>query len=362
MTPKRKRLVPKTVGELSPNDPGLRIKPKHPAEGLAGQADRQGKFRLPLRPIALTAAIAAACYLALVLWGDWSKLVDAVKRVPTWAWPLFLTFATIGYAARWIRWVIFLKYLGTQLPVRIGLMIYGSGFALGMTPAKIGEGVKAVFMRPYSVPYAVSIGSFVAERAVDIVALSILAIAAAWHFEQYRAWAAATAIVVLGGFLLLRSPALTTVIRRLPKLPAPAHLISLHESICTVLTWPRIPLALSLSLLAWSLEGAIFYLLLSLMGSDVPFVVIIGVFALGLLAGAASFLPGGLGSTEVVVLALLALLKVDASTAIVAVLLGRMSTLWFGVLLGTVFLLKLTGQRTKELESASFDERSRNMN
>ncbi|HEX5063643.1 MAG TPA: flippase-like domain-containing protein, partial [Kofleriaceae bacterium] len=58
------------------------------------------------------------------------------------------------------------------------------------------------------------------------------------------------------------------------------------------------------------------------------------------IAGALSFLPGGLGVTEgAMSMALVkGAAKLDPSTAVAATLLTRLATLWFAVVIGVAFL------------------------
>ena len=61
------------------------------------------------------------------------------------------------------------------------------------------------------------------------------------------------------------------------------------------------------------------------------------------IAGALSFLPGGLGVTEGTMTILLvgSATGVDQPTALTATLLMRLATLWFAVLMGLILLLVL---------------------
>ena len=57
-----------------------------------------------------------------------------------------------------------------------------------------------------------------------------------------------------------------------------------------------------------------------------------------MLVGGLSFLPGGLGSSEAVMITLLAVNGLPHSAAITATLICRLATLWFAVALGALFL------------------------
>jgi uncharacterized protein (TIRG00374 family) len=60
------------------------------------------------------------------------------------------------------------------------------------------------------------------------------------------------------------------------------------------------------------------------------------IYAFAMLAGAVSFLPGGLGGAEAAMLAILEIVGVGHATAVAATLLLRLTTLWFAVGLGIV--------------------------
>jgi uncharacterized protein (TIRG00374 family) len=62
---------------------------------------------------------------------------------------------------------------------------------------------------------------------------------------------------------------------------------------------------------------------------------------MGMLAGAISFLPGGLGGAEAAMVALLLTNGVVLGTAVLATVICRAVTLWFAVLLGIVAMLIL---------------------
>jgi uncharacterized protein (TIRG00374 family) len=74
------------------------------------------------------------------------------------------------------------------------------------------------------------------------------------------------------------------------------------------------------------------------LGHPLPWVPAIGIFAFATLAGALSFMPGGLGGTEVTMIVFLRLFAIPLPIAISATLLIQVVTLWFAVLLGIAAL------------------------
>ena len=75
----------------------------------------------------------------------------------------------------------------------------------------------------------------------------------------------------------------------------------------------------------------------------------IGVYAAGMLVGALSFIPGGLGSTEAAMVVMLSLLGMDVSSAIAATIVCRVATLWFAVALGFCAFAAVEAGRERKL-------------
>jgi uncharacterized membrane protein YbhN (UPF0104 family) len=94
--------------------------------------------------------------------------------------------------------------------------------------------------------------------------------------------------------------------------------------------------ATAASLAAWSCEAYAFHLVLARMGIDVGFGRAMSVYALAMLAGAISFLPGGVGGAEVVMTTLLISAGAPEAKAVAATLVIRLATLWFAVLVGVL--------------------------
>ena len=96
--------------------------------------------------------------------------------------------------------------------------------------------------------------------------------------------------------------------------------------------------ATALSLVAWAAEAWAFDLILRWMGWDLPLAFAVFVYAIGMLAGALSFMPGGLGGAEIAMVTLLTWRGIPMPQALAATLLIRLTTLWFAVALGALFL------------------------
>jgi uncharacterized protein (TIRG00374 family) len=94
-----------------------------------------------------------------------------------------------------------------------------------------------------------------------------------------------------------------------------------------------------LSAVSWFFESLAAYVCVRGLDLDLSLGDTIVVFSLGSLAGAASFLPGGLGVADASMTALIRVLgDVPKAAAAAATVLIRLATLWYGVALGLVGL------------------------
>jgi uncharacterized protein (TIRG00374 family) len=67
----------------------------------------------------------------------------------------------------------------------------------------------------------------------------------------------------------------------------------------------------------------------------------VGIYAVAVILGAVSFLPGGLGSTEAVMTTLLSLRGYSVGDALLITIVCRLVTLWLAVGLGWIAVLAL---------------------
>jgi uncharacterized protein (TIRG00374 family) len=100
-------------------------------------------------------------------------------------------------------------------------------------------------------------------------------------------------------------------------------------------------MSLGLGLIAWGLTSYGFLMLLDYLGLSVPFLAAFAIYPLAMLVGAASMLPGGLGSTEIAIVALLAIQGVNLSLAAITAIGIRLATIWFAILCGLISILTL---------------------
>jgi len=91
------------------------------------------------------------------------------------------------------------------------------------------------------------------------------------------------------------------------------------------------------------------------LGYELTASTVVAIYCLSILAGAASFIPGGLGATEAAIVLLLSAAGVGQTDAIPASLISRSLTLWLAVGIGVLAMTKagLANRSTRSAHSKS---------
>ena len=220
-------------------------------------------------------------------------------------------------------------------------MIYLSGFAFTASPGKLGELVRLRYLRKDGEPAETAIAEFFYERLFDLVTVLLLSTLAIGHLPGLGLAAGFVAIVTLGVIVLAIFPGwlqCAADIAQQHKLPLVATALSAFALGMTgVRRWVNlrdVATSLAFSFASWITVSFGFVCMLVQMQIDVGQPLALAIYPLASLVGAASILPGGLGSTELATVASLTLLGAPLATATLVTLGFRLATLWFAMLLG----------------------------
>ncbi|MEI7429281.1 MAG: lysylphosphatidylglycerol synthase transmembrane domain-containing protein [Betaproteobacteria bacterium] len=300
----------------------------------------------PLRAVFWSVALAALGYLALSLWAGWREVVAAVVKVGPVVLAGLLVLSLTNYLLRFLRWARYLALLDAAVDWRVNLDAYFSGFALTTSPGKLGEMLRSVLLKPHGVPAAASVAAFFAERASDLLAILVLSAVGLWAYAPARPVVGLALAGVCLALLLVQWTALITTIDRWA-LAKPQKWAKLLVRLCEIVlhfrrcfSLPAMSMGLIIGVLAWFAEGFGFWWLLSALGHPLPLATAVFIYAFAMLVGGLSFLPGGLGSSEAVMIGLLALNGFPEAAAVTATLICRLATLWFAVGLGALCLTR----------------------
>ena len=285
---------------------------------------------------------AVAVYLGISIWGGRQEVAASFALIGWGGLAVALALSLVNYGLRFARWQSYLAALGHPINTRTSGLIYVAGFALTTTPGKAGEMLRSVFLKTHGVGFRKSTAAFLSERLSDMVAIVLLALVGAGAYPQSGVLQI-TGIALIGCSLLFLTQA-----QYIDKLAARLWgwagrgmnlLSSLLKEARACHTAPMLAKATLLGVAGWAAEAYAFYLILQWMGVEVGMGFAFSVFALGMLGGALSFMPGGIGGTEAVMIAMLLWAGVSEAQAVAATVIIRLTTLWFAVGLGGLVLL-----------------------
>ncbi|MCB1921635.1 MAG: flippase-like domain-containing protein [Candidatus Competibacteraceae bacterium] len=292
------------------------------------------------RALTLSMGFTALLYLGFVLVADREAVFAAWQRASLTMLLGIFALSLLNYLLRFWRWQRYMAAFSHALPIQRHFLYYLAGFTLTVTPGKAGEAVRSLYLHQHGVTYAQSLAALFVERLLDVLAMSLLALLILLARPDY-AWLAAMAwVLTLGLGRLVTRPWLPQKLRDWGHNHRYSHqferLARLLDAAATLLQSGHLLFGLSLGVLSWGLEGLALYWIAQDIGAGINLATGLGVYAIAVLAGALSFLPGGLGGTEAVMGLLLVAFGADAASAVAITLLCRIATLWFAVALGGV--------------------------
>lgn len=271
--------------------------------------------------------------------------------------PAWLAIALAGglslfnYVLRIWRWRWYLQRQGHELPLRFVSLTFMAGFAFTLSPGKLGEMARARYYQAHGVPLSVVSGAFFVERILDLLAMILFASAALLDADRYRGLIWVAAVLVIGLLLVIGLCPWVRVrdwLARRRAQPVRGHagltvVVDTMVSARQLLSPGMLLLGLGLGVVSWGAEVAGLKLVADAMvPGQLSWSGAASAYAVAIIAGALSFLPGGLGSTEAVMAALLTAYGFSVPVAILLTLICRLLTLWLAVAIGwaCVWLLR----------------------
>jgi uncharacterized membrane protein YbhN (UPF0104 family) len=258
--------------------------------------------------------------------------------------------ASLAYALRFLRWRFLLRRFGHVIPDLHHFAVYVAGLALTPSPGKLGETLRSALLLPWGVPVEESLAGFLTDRMSDVLGVALLGAIAARLSGQplpvlewlvLIAWLAAMVfrtIMLRGG-----EKALASLQARWQRRP-----VKLVASIITawVQLWHpwRVPAYASVAATAYGVQALVFWGFARLAGIEIGVASAIAIFANATLFGAASMLPGGLGAMEAALVFQLDGIASDTGVSVSVAIATRIVTLWCGVFMGLLALLRVSGK------------------
>ena len=207
--------------------------------------------------------------VGLALAADLPQVLDAVRGFE-WGWlPLILGLTSFNYLLRFVKWHYYLRQVGIDhIAWADSLKVFLGGFAMTVTPGKIGEAFKSLWLKNLTgAGMARTLPVVAAERLSDALACALLASVGVVAYPQYWPVFAAILAVLIGGISVIQIRALSLwllgIAEHLPLVSRFAHsLHEFYEGSFELLNLKNLAVAVGLGTVSWAGEGAAFCLVL----------------------------------------------------------------------------------------------------
>ena len=269
---------------------------------------------------------------------------------------VLLTF--ISFLLRYAKWHICLSSLNPDISLFLNVRVYLSGLALTASPGKVGETVRAFFLKPYGVSYYQSVGAFIADRGSDVLGVFLLLVVSSYMLEKQVILLSVSFFVFLGGSIFFA----LFILHIYPEKKEWVSWSKLFGGIIdkfgkTLTYWAKYWSIKNVFLFtiyggfSYGLQALILYFTCNFMRIPISVAKSIFIYSSSTLLGALSMIPGGVGVMEGSVVVQLMNCGTNETLAIGATMVFRMITLWFGIIIGILSLSSLSHCKDKFMES-----------
>ncbi len=297
------------------------------------------------RRLATRASVAflAVGLLVASLWlgtFDTGGVAEMLARVQWRLVPLALGASVVSMGLRFVRWQFLLRVADVRVPVRRSLSIYLASLMGTVTPAYVGEVVRALFLhRSFGIRRRVSVTVLVFERLLDMAALVVIGIVATSD----------TATRSLLGFVLLATLLFGALALSV------ARGVDVPSALLSGLTRPvALAKSFAMSLGVWISASALVSLAAFAVGEIVGVRDGVAVFSTSTVLGALTLMPAGAGATGSAAIVQLEGLGFARLSSVAIVTLMRASSIGLWLSIAAVFLWReLRSDRQEEIHGST---------
>tara|TARA_B100000029_G_scaffold514915_1_gene619599 strand:+ start:3417 stop:4358 length:942 start_codon:yes stop_codon:yes gene_type:complete len=289
-----------------------------------------------------------ALYAIFLIMSDVQIISEKINNFNQEYLLFILPLIPLSWGILFLRWHFLLKNSEMVAPYRTNFLIFISGFALGITPGKVGELIKSQLLKDkFNFPRTKSAPIVIVEKFYDFFAIAIISFFGLWFFEPSLYVFLFLASVIIIFYLLTSSEKVflkfLSVAQRIKFLKNFTEQLPESFTIIKNSTRNRIfPLSLSLSIAFWFTESVIAYLVMLSFDVDIlDTLEFFSIYITSIILGVISFLPLGIGVVEGSLVGFLTMHGIEFNIATTLVVFIRLFTRWIAVSVGFI-ALKLT--------------------
>jgi len=305
------------------------------ASGAAYSVPSVPDSRRAIRALVRTASLLATVFLLASVFAAWRLSADL-----SWSWriwrslPVLCVLGAGSYLFRFARWHVLVTRIADRLPLLVSLRIYLAGFALGLTPARLGEFLKFALLRDATgIAEMRSAPIFPIERATEAASFLFLVVlgGSLGHFSIGHVNRGAIIATLLLPLLVAIVPVWRFLQQRLQARGSVVQRRSVHDlmhGVMAVAGLRPLTLALLFAITARCCDALLFQAATSALGLSIPLAGSALAYGLAGLVGGLSLLPAGAGAVEASLVTTTVALGGSAEAALGAALLCRLLNMW----------------------------------
>ena len=286
--------------------------------------------------------ISVILIFVLVGYAPWDKVGHILSDFDLGTILILLGLSLVYYFLKTLRFWLLLQAMGVKASPRLVALSYISAQPVSLLPA--GEIYRSHALKKYAgVPFEKSIGQFTTQGVLEGAAMAFLMVISALALGTLRLAAIALALIVLFIALGINRGYITDVGKWLNRLPfvelTEAKIENFSRRNQAVLTRQWLPVLFGLSVLIELTGAAIAYASVAGIGGHINVFQAVLVYAIPIIVGFISLLPGGFGISEQSAVGVLLLSNITVATAVAATLIMRVTIVGLGVLYGLIALV-----------------------
>ena len=288
-------------------------------------------------------------YAIFLFVSDYNIISEKISNFKINYLPLILLLVSASWIPLIIKWHFLLKNCEIDIPLKKSILVFLSGSAFEITPGQIGALMKSQILKTSSnIPRTKTAPIVLVEKVYDLIG-AILASIIGIIILGMEPYLIIIAILVLATifFFMYYRPASELFFKRITKTKFFSKYIeNISASYEIVQKSTNVKVATICILLAvtywFIISAAAYYILIGFDINILDYFKFLAIYVTSILLGAISFIPAGIGITEVTLTGLLTLEGIDISTALILSVMIRILTLWYSVCVGFI-ALKFTG-------------------
>ncbi len=286
--------------------------------------------------------IIAVFNIGFIIISDVERVLESILNFKIeFLFPIF-GFILLGALVKGVRQQFLLNTAGIKIPITKSILLHCAGSSLTLTPGGSGEFIKTYYLKKkFGYNISKSLPVFIVEKFYDFLSISIIIILLFFLLQISEIIIIIFIIILIGiilsvttskSFFKLSSKIFT-------KIPLfKKHITSLEDfqnSIKNIIK-EKILVKISLSIFSLILYSIGIYLVFVGFNLDLDILFTTFVTFTSILFGYITFLPGGIGVTEISVVGFLTNEGINLSLATSIMLLLRLTGWWFLTIIGII--------------------------